>query len=614
MIYGTAHDELNSFGSGLGYIGPNPNYGKGAFGHPEPATLDIPLSCGIDSSGNPWISFNNQYFSTIEAVRSFLTIWSNSGAAPFDTSNPGAVAGYNMLQSAVQKGGQIENVKTQGVFIADGTMAGAVGALKFLGVPFAAYQSPAAPIIAPAQPSGPPLTLAPGTSLSSVTALVGPGIDKMFNYGASAPSLTRENTSGLSLIVGGVSSPIDSLQAFFDSNSKWGMKVISNGTAYYFWDVGRWVLKNPSEISPETWYAVFNVSNTVIPPPGYEVLSVGMGFVYPLYSQAPNFNSDGTTTIGGPGFYGLTTPTATNITGQFIGLDKTKLSAGLYACKFTDLGPIISPAGRRYQLTMITFLDLTTGKIIGPFFQTTEGGGGGLLISNPIALASRIIVDVATWGNAEAARAGAKSAGVSQKNIDLVTEGGAALAIALATAGVAAGISASATSATASAAFPVAADAGSATASLILPTTAQVAAMNAAGATLLPASLSLIAPAAASLTVAEAVTGVAATAAAPETAAATLPASSVAVPAAIKTTAAGITKALQAAVVSTGVTALSTEIKKLTGQLPGAKPPTQMILSPTEISAPSGSSATKQILTWGLGALAALAIFKKHSS
>jgi hypothetical protein len=661
MIYGTAHDDLNGFGRGLaspvalipakkllastvlknvltrrrrpglGYIAPNPLYGTSSsgFGAPaQPATIDIPLSCGIDQSGNPWIMFNNQYFSSIAAIQAYLSIWGNSGAAPFDTTNPGAAAGYQMLQQVATRQ-QIVDATTQNVFVTDGTMAGAVGGLKWMGVPFTAYQPITAPTITP-----PPT---PGTPVTTVGP-IGPA-----QYSPVAPdpqTLAAAQINGtLSPSMFNYSQPFNNVVVYFQKFSAANYYMVLNmkfsPLVYWFaWDGTSWNYEpawtnsnNPvANDTASVWQVIANYNftpgaTTPAPsaapsldvPPGFQIMdSPAIVRVYPIYGQAPTIDANGIATIQGTSFYSLVRPggTLADSIAPSVGLDQTKMSAGLYAYKETDLGPITSAAGRRYELYMLTIYDLYARKIIGPFFETTEGGGGGLLINNPLALASRIIVDVATWGTAEVARAVAKAAGVSQANIDLATEAGAALAIALATAGVAAGISAgSAGAAGAIAPFPVAADAGSATASLILPTTAEVSAEAAAGSTLLPASLSLVAPISADAVSAAVVSGAAS--AVPATAA---PTANVLTQGAA---AAGTTleKAVEGAVISTGATALSTEIKKLTGQLPGVKPPSQVAPSLTINQAGATTAAGgSKLLTWGLGALAALAILKKKAS
>ncbi len=507
MMYGSAFDTLNGHGQGLGYLAPDPSpstawVASHPRGTPGP-TIDITLSCGIDQNGNSWVMFNNQFFSSMDAINSFLTIWGNSGSAPFDISNPGAKAGYYMLQGAVATANNLRYWRS----VTPITVSDVIGQLRAAGVPFTAYQPPPPPVIAPPAPD-----------------IVPPA---------------------------------------------------------------------PPPPPPTANYA---------PPPGYAVMPAAWSpRAYPIYGTVPQFNSDGTTTFyNATSFYGLTPPTGRDIGKyQAIGLDPTKLAAGLYAYKETDLGPIMSPANRRYELYMFTVIDLIANKILGPFFETTEGGGGGLLISDPVGLVSRIITDVSTFGTAEAARAAAQAAGVSQANIDLATEAGAALAIAIATVGT--GIVLSATPTVAATAFPIAADAGSATASLILPTTVEVAAMDAAGATLLPASLSLVAP----LSIDAAVVTGAEIAAAPLAAADTP-----LVPASVTTAAGGVATKAATAI---GTTALAAGIKKITGQLPGAKPPTASAAAPdgtAQTTAPAASSAIK----WGLGILAAALILKRKTS
>lgn len=625
MIYGTAHDDLNGHGQGLGYLTPdigmsqrinmangNPLIQRGT---PYP-NIDIPLSCGIDPNGNSWAMFNNAYFASADAIEKFIAQGS------FDQNNKGQSEGYAILRQALSDATAVVPKGSSGQLLGIVSMASIVGMLRRYGVPFTAYQPVPAPTITPtptpSQPAGP--ALAPNIQVQAASPAV---------LISKANSLTVNDFHVTDLSTG------NDLSNKVKGASVWqlggsfilGLDLGDAGGFYFGWAGTGWSRTDQGAFGTATWDHIFGVSvqpsGTTAPsltiPDGYRTLPENIKFTYPIYGNVPTFNSDGTTSFAGATpFYGLVaSPLAIGRTTstQYIGLDPTKLSAGLYAYRMTDLGPITSPAGRRYEMTLITIIDLVTQNTIGPFFQTTEGGGGGSLISNPLLLASRIITGVATWGGSEVARAAAKKAGVSQANIDLATEAGAALTIAIATAGAASAISAGSGAAAieTGAAFPVAVDAGSATASLILPTTTSVAAMNAAGATLLPASLSLIAPAAASLTVAEAVTAgatAAETGAAAATPAAAAPGSAVLASGA---------KAATGLVANVGkvlaTTAIQTGIKKLTGQLPGVKPPSQtVIMAPDQSVAPATETDNSSVLKWGLGILAAVALLKKHAA
>jgi hypothetical protein len=185
---------------------------------------------------------------------------------------------------------------------------------------------------------------------------------------------------------------------------------------------------------------------------------------------------------------------------------------------------------------------------------------------------------------------------------------------------------------TAAAAFPTAIDAGSSTA--LLPATAEMTAESAAGSTLLPASLSVVTPIAtlptaavipaasvltgtdtATFTVPSDTTMAATTSVAPSAAAATpVGTSTIAATGASVAGAAG--KAVSASILSVAATALSTEIKKITGQLPGAVKPTATTVTVpgTDTSVAGAPSTTNPILKWALAGVAGLAILKNKSS
>lgn len=284
-----------------------------------------------------------------------------------------------------------------------------------------------------------------------------------------------------------------------------------------------------------------------------------------------------------------------------------------FSIKVTDMGAIVGANGRTYELMYVQIQDDRTGQIKS-FYNTWEGGSGGGFFSDSIGLISRIVTDVSTFGTSEIADRLASAAGVPKGDITIANEAYAAAAVAALSAGAATVLTApaGATAAT-GAAFPTAADAGSATASLILPVTPEVAAEAAAGSTLLPASLSLT-PALSLDAVSAAIQGISEGAVAP---AASVPAATS--PSAVGATASAVggtlEKAAQATVVSTAVTALGTEIKKITGQLPGAKSPSQAASTAAAQVAskvPAGVSNTT-FGKWIVGAVAAVALLGKKS-
>lgn len=660
MMYGTAHDTLNGHGPGLGYMGPNPSSG---------ASQEIPLSCGIDPNGNAWIKFSNQYFSDNASLWNWLQ--QNS----FDRTTPEGAA-YSLMMMAYQGafvmgGGNLLYLTSGGVPAA--SMAAIVGQLRRQGVPFTAYQPVAPPTITPTptpttvQRAGP--ALAPNIQIQAPSPAV---------LISKSGSLTTNDFQATDLSTG------QDLSNKVKSASLWqwggsfilGLDLGDAGGFYFGWAGTGWGRTDRSAFGAVEWSHLFGVSiqpsgaaasQDLTLPPGFKILqSMSDLEPYPLYAQAI-LNPDGTTTLQGTPFFGLTVPNQL-IGGmssmQYVGLDPTKISAGLYAYEKTDLGPIINSAGRAYELNRFTIYDLVARKTIGPFYGTVEGGGGAHFLEkyapeilravttagsggmteiihatdeglakkvdlyvggSSIAAAVAVGATIATGGTGTAAAVAgtiaaltetAEIAAQKQKPEDVIAS---AIITGVSTGvltGIAGHISQAANpvaDAINGTAFPVAADAGSSTASLILPTTARVAAMNAAGSTLLPASLSLIAPNTAILTAAETITAGATAGTPPPTN--TIPPSSI-IPTGAKTAAAGLTKVVGAAVASTAATALATEIKKLTGQLPGAKPPSQeqiIVVAGGETPAPSAGPSSK-LLTWGLGALAALAVLKKKAS
>lgn len=345
------------------------------------------------------------------------------------------------------------------------------------------------------------------------------------------------------------------------------------------------------------------------PPPGFQVLPQNWApnsYAWPLYGNAPvhlNHRS-GDVVVGTPywsfgpaqQYYSLIPdPSGVMSASLAVGLDPQKLSLGLYSYRQSDLGPIALENNHTYELWQLDIFDDATNTPFNTFWYTVEGGGGGVLISDPLYLASRIVVDVSTMGTAEIARAGLEQAGVSEQNIKLATEAGAALATTIATVGATAALTA-----------PVAA-------SEPLLVTPEVAAMESAGATLLPPTLSTVALApeavgVSSAVVAGAASGVASTVSEVGAAAdAVLPTSTVdatlvSPTVAAETTGAGAvgTAATAAGTTLVGAgkalatTALVDEFKKLTGQLPPVvapyRPGTSAPAPTATAPAPSGGA------------------------
>lgn len=629
MIYGTAHDELNGHGPGLrglAYLSPNPRYGMKSSSSDMSGvsdSLDIPLSCGIDPNGNPWIMFKNQYFSDLPSLIAYF------GPNPYTFNDGGAYYGYSYVQKALANVGAMHMVGAV-AHPENDSMAGVVGQLRGMGVPFTAYQPPPSPTITP--PQATTYTIQP-----AVVSFVPPA-----GYVAAQVVKNPQSYTGYSLKMGPV---LIDLAAYMVTDNH--AYQIDGGVIHWLnATTGQKAdFANPGYVPP------------IITPPGYQVLMENVQFAYPLYAQAPTINENGTTSFAGATpFYGLTTAPAFGQTGAFLGLDKTKLEAGLYAYKLTEMGTITSPAARQYELAQIDIIDLTNNKSIGPFFQTYEGGGGPHFLEkyapeilraittagsagmteiihatdkdlakkvdlyvggSSIAAGTAVVTTIATGGTGTAAAVAAVIAALAETTQIAVVKPNADQVITSAiingaVTGVLAGAASNLSQANAvadavngvtPAAGPIPYNPAS---SSWLPVTPEVAAMNAAGSTLLPPSLSLIAPASLDALSAVVVGG-----------GSTVVTSSI-IPKAVSgaTTAAG--GAIKKIATTLGTSALTAEIKKLTGQLPGgAMPPSSSLTinaAPvaTDTAAPAASAPSA--LTWGLGLLAAIVVLKKHAS
>lgn len=605
MLFGTAHDTLNGHGSGLGYLAPNPTM-------VGPRTIDIPLACGIDQAGNAWVQINNNYFYDANKLHAYFD--NNAGDLP--VNEPGFAVAENVILEAFQRVvARLPGVRAYSIGQIFGggwaTLTDVVGELKISGVPFTAYVPPPAPT--PPQPILPgPVHIQP-IFVEDKQIVSASWTPKNGSWPLTANRFTGNpadagppwySLTGMGMTIDGnltVSDRIDST-------------ILYQGDTYEIHAV-RFYYKNAL-----IWYGFYAVnlsSNAALAvPPGYTITRQ-IGGPFPIYAANPTFDpKTGMTSFAGvTQFFGITTADRS----PNLGLDPIKLSSGLYAIKYRDLGAILGTNGRIYELGLSEIYDTYAQKAVCSFYTTSEGGGGGLLISDPLSLASRIIADISTVGTAEAVRFAAQKAGVPDSTIDLATKAFAAAAIVVATAGTIAVATAPA--------------AGTA---LTLPVTSEVAAMNAAGSTLLPSSLSLIAPlsvdsvgaavaggsietasmlstgsetatfvtpevssaAVAADPVAAAIAGVAPAAAAP-----------VAGSGLLATIGATIAKPLESILVASAVTAASTELKNLTGQnKPASYAPGQAAAAPAPGAAPAGSGISAPILV--TGALAVLAFLK----
>lgn len=272
-------------------------------------------------------------------------------------------------------------------------------------------------------------------------------------------------------------------------------------------------------------------------PSGYVVISnfTPRSNAWPMYDKSP-----------------VEGATRTYQSTRDLGLDDIKLVSGKYGFLEKDLGAITLSNNRTYELLEDTFFDLETGQILGPFYVTIEGGGPGLLVSDPLLLASRVIAAVGTYGQSEVARAGAQEAGVSQKNIDLATEAFAAASLVVATVGAGYALMAPTAVGTAGAAAGTAEAAGAATAG----TTAAAATTTGAATTVAATTTGTVA---ATATGGSLLTGAGA---------------------AVGTAALGV-----------GTTAITTGLKKLIGPTAPEAPAEYSLVTPNEAPAPAPSKA-----------------------
>ncbi len=225
-----------------------------------------------------------------------------------------------------------------------------------------------------------------------------------------------------------------------------------------------------------------------------------------------------------------------------------------------------APAGANYILKRATFLDLSTGESYTYDYHESSGSGSGL---SPLQILETVAVAIATGGAVNMAVGGVTGALVAADAVDKEKT----LAETAQESAVVTGI----VSAVGMAAGGV---------ELMAPTV-----LGSAGA------------------------GAAGTTAAAETGAAGAAAGTGAVTAGVGAAATTLEKAIGSTILSTGLTALSTEIKKITGQLPSAPaqqpPPHADYVAPAPTTAPPPGPGFGVVAA---GAVAALLFLKKATS
>lgn len=262
---------------------------------------------------------------------------------------------------------------------------------------------------------------------------------------------------------------------------------------------------------------------------------------------------------------------------------------------------------KTYKYYAVVAKDLNTGDILTQAIEHVDDSAGG---SSWLPIVSRVITDVSTMGMAEAARAAAQAAGISQENINLATEAGAALAVAVATAGTLSVISSAASGAAATAAGTDVATAGiggvtegaaGATDAVASVTAGVGGAVNAAGDT--GAALGITGAAGAGTTTALVGAAGSSTGASVGSAIAT-----------------DLAKIAVGSATAVGSSALTAEIKKLTGQTPQpvAAPPSSGNLTinaaPQPLAKASGIAGFfSSTLGKAVAAVAAVAVLTKKS-
>lgn len=421
MLYGTAHDDLNGNGTGLSspagalfsaasflsrprraYSPGSGIYQPGLSGlSAVPTTTDFinALVLGIAPNGSPYAKIGNNYYSDLQSVYNAMMSASNSGQA-IDPIMQGSLnlLWNSALGQAMGQPGAYTHDPVQWTLQTQ-TLSSAIGALraKYPQVAFYAYTTPPPAVFIP-----------PSTTSSTATPVV---------------------TSG----------QLINIKKTFDYTKPWSAQVKLDNGVILTTDVASWTQDGP-------WAFVDNgkpIGPDIRVPPaplviadGYEpLLENSFTEPFPLYGQASNASGIWTLSVG---FDGFVSP-YTGAGGTYMNLDRTKLSSGIYVYKRTELGPITGANNRSYLLSSLDIIDSSNGNHIGTFYYTVEGGGSGNWLDANAANILRAVADVYTFGYSEIVHAADEK---TAKKVDAII-GGAEIAVgaALLTGGVAIGAS-----------------------------------------------------------------------------------------------------------------------------------------------------------------------------
>ncbi len=532
MLYGTTYQDphaltsIRRFGKksklyrpGLGYVVENIPAPDGS-GHMRWTTADVPLSCGVDQNGTPWIQYQNQFITTLDQLDALMTFMSAA-------SDPPTVYAYSLFGTAYSVYMK-RTLPTGKQNLSPATIADVVGNLRTAGVPFSAYVPP--PVVLPVAPSEPtPVTsqpvYVPGQSASvpvgtptpapvlppapivpvstgPVATPSGPRDFLVNNYTFDVPAGmidTSTEWEGFDHIV--LDSPVGPNGPFTvslkvpvlqGSNPDWEFLFASsdgnylqlagavNGRSvidviysvtggYTVWraipSIGFYPSPPPG-VTTQNYPGAVAVSIPTPPPappliappvtvlgtqtptltipPGYQTLPanwVPRSNAWPIYSGVPDAQGNNVFSfVNHMGFYGLTGVPYPGASGNYLGLDATKLQLGLYAYSETDLGVITGTNNKQYELFGLDIFDTVTQKPVGMFYETVEGGGGGHFLADNAGNILRGITAFSTMGASEIARLAGAPPGV-MNTVDQVIGGGtvaAAAAVATAVTGGAA--------------------------------------------------------------------------------------------------------------------------------------------------------------------------------
>ncbi len=397
------------------------------------------VSCGVDQNSNSWVKINNQYYYSSSDLFNYA-----NGSSTF------GVLLNAIAQGEAQYKADVTNTPSYStkanLFIGvppQAPLSYTVGVLKSQGIDFYAYVPPPPPAPLPPPPIQSP-TIRPGNPGSggqTVTISAPPPGTILSNFSSGYHFTTSD------FVLSSYEKPVTFVFGEIGTDHTHYLLIIITSSNTYFFD---WVANTDYTWNPHPEYASANpltlklididlTSPTLTIPPGYVTLPASWqprNNAWPLYGANPTFDSNGIASFAGAkGFYSLALTMGPTGPVNSLGLDPQKLQTGIYAYLEKDLGAITLGNGRIYELFSVNVWDTFLNKDAGTFYETTEGGGGGVLIKDPLGLVARLITDVSTLGSAEAYRYAAQKSGVPDSTINLATEAFAAAAVVVATAG-----------------------------------------------------------------------------------------------------------------------------------------------------------------------------------